>query len=143
MERRDFIKQACLSCGMISLLAVLPLTTLESCTTLPMLRTSSENKNIVINKSKLAADKKLFILRSDDLQYDVLLVKNNDNSYYGLYMQCTHQDNPVQANDKSLFCNAHGSTFDLSGKVMSGPAAKDLTRYTVSEENEKLIIHIL
>ncbi len=131
-----------MACGMIGLLGVLPVTMLESCMTLPMLRTTSKNNNIVISKTKLAAEKKIFVLRNDDLQYDVLLVKNLDNTYYAMYMQCTHNDNPVQANDKGLFCTAHGSTFDLEGKVTNGPATQSLKKYLVSEDADSLTIHI-
>ncbi len=143
MERREFIKNACVSCGVISLMSTFPLTLLQSCTSLPMLRTSSADKNIVINKTKLAPEKNLFVLRNDDLQYDVLLVKNKDNTYYALYMQCTHQDNPVTANDKGLNCSIHGSTFDLEGKVTNGPATHELKRYTVTETTENLTINII
>lgn len=131
-----------MACGMIGLLGVLPVTMLESCMTLPMLRTSSKNNNVIISKAKLAPEKKMFVLRNDDLQYDVLLVKNPDNTYYAMYMQCTHNDNPVQANDKGLFCTAHGSTFDLEGKVTNGPATQALKKYAVSEDTDNLIIHI-
>ena len=142
MERREFIKNTCKACGLATLLGALPLTLLESCMTLPMLRASSKDNRIVISKAKLASEKKLFVLRNDDLQYDVLLVKNADNTYYAMYMQCTHNDNPVQANDKGLFCTAHGSTFDLEGKVTNGPATQGLKRYTVSEDTDSLTIHI-
>ena len=131
-----------MSCGVISLMSTFPLTLLQSCASLPMVRTSSENNSIVIKKNKLANEKKLFVLRNDDLQYDVLLVKNPDNTYYALYMQCTHNDNPVQANDKGLFCTAHGSTFDLEGKVTNGPAVRELKKYTVTENADNLTIHI-
>lgn len=132
-----------MSCGVLSLMSTFPLTLLQSCTSLPMLRTSSVNKNIVIGKGKLAPEKNLFVLRNDDLQYDVLLVKNKDNTYYALYMQCTHQDNPVIANDKGLNCSAHGSTFDLEGKVTNGPAVHELKKYTVTENADNLIINII
>ncbi len=124
-------------------MSTFPLTLLQSCTSLPMLRTSSVDKNIVINKSKLDPEKNLFVLRNDDLQYDVLLVKNKDAGYHALYMQCTHQDNPVTANDKGLNCSVHGSTFDLEGKVTGGPAMHELKKYTVTEKNENLIINII
>ncbi len=143
MERREFIKNACVSCGVISLMSTFPLTLLQSCTSLPMLRTSSVDKNIVINKSKLAPEKNLFVLRNDDLQYDVLLVKNKDNTYYALYMQCTHQDNAVTANDKGLNCSLHGSTFDLEGKVTNGPAIRELKKYMVTENADSLTINII
>lgn len=142
MQRRAFIKNTCKACGLLALTSALPVTLLQGCMTLPMLRTSSKDNNIIISKTKLAPEKKLFVLRNDELQYDVLLVKNADNSYYAMYMQCTHNDNPVQANDKGLFCTAHGSTFDLEGKATNGPATQTLKKYTVSEDTDNLIIHI-
>ena len=131
-----------MSCGVLSLVGTFPLTMLQSCVSLPMIRTSTTEKNIVVSKTKLPLDKKIFILRSDDLQYDVLLVKNDDNTYYALYMQCTHQDNALTANDKGLMCNAHGSTFDLQGKVTNGPATQMLSKYEVRDNNENLIINL-
>src|ERR1700752_3308006 len=107
MNRRDFIKNTCVSCGVLSLMSTFPLAMLQSCVSLPMIRTSTSEKNIVVSKSKLSADKKIFILRNDDIQYDILLVQNTDNTYYALYMQCTHQDNALTANDKGLMCAAH------------------------------------
>lgn len=142
MERRDFIKRGCLACGAFALAGVLPASLLQSCTTLPMLKTTNEGQNISISKSKLDATKNLFVLRNDELQYDVLLVKKPDGTYYAMYMQCTHNDNPVTANGSGLFCSMHGSVFDLEGKPTNGPANTPLKRYAVSEKEDNLIIHI-
>jgi nitrite reductase/ring-hydroxylating ferredoxin subunit len=142
MQRREFIKNACKTCGIVTLIGALPIALLEGCMTLPMLRVPAIDNKVVIDKLKLAPEKKLFILRSDDLQYDVLLVKNTDNTYYAMYMQCTHNDNPLQANDKGLFCTAHGSTFDFEGKITNGPATQALKKYTVMEDKEHLTINI-
>jgi nitrite reductase/ring-hydroxylating ferredoxin subunit len=141
MERREFIKNACVSCGLAAVVSILPAAILQSCTTLPMLKTSSENKDLVISKTKLAPDKKLFVLRNNDIQYDVLLVKNPDDTYYALYMQCTHNDNPLTANDKGLYCSLHGSVFDLQGKITNGPATQPLKHLSVTENNGNIIIH--
>ena len=130
-----------MACGVLAFGGILP-AVLQSCTTLPMLKTTTENKNLIISKSKLAPEKKLFVLRNNDIQYDVLLVKNPDNSWYALYMQCTHNDNPVTANEKGLYCSMHGSIFYLNGKPTNGPASADLKRYAVSEQGENLIVHI-
>jgi len=142
MQRREFIKNTCNACGLIALVGALPMALLQSCTPIPILRSASKENEIIINKTKLAAGNKLFIIRNDDLQYDVLLVKRPDNSYYALYMQCTHNDNALQANDKGLFCTAHGSTFDLEGQITNGPATRQLKKYEVKENADNLIINI-
>ena len=142
MDRREFIKSTCVSCGVLSLMSTFPLAMLQSCVSLPMIRTSTAEKNIVVAKSKLSPDKKIHILRNDDIQYDILLVQSPDSTYYALYMQCTHQDNALTANDKGLMCNAHGSTYDLQGKVTNGPATQTLRKYEVIEKNEALIINL-
>lgn len=40
---------------------------------------------------------------------------------------CTHRRRKLAAEpNHSLYCNCHGSTFDLGGKVTAGPAKRDL-----------------
>jgi Rieske Fe-S protein len=40
---------------------------------------------------------------------------------------CTHRKCKMIAEpNRSFYCNCHGSTFDLSGKVTIGPAKRDL-----------------
>ncbi|MEM9535043.1 MAG: FAD-dependent oxidoreductase [Cyanobacteria bacterium P01_A01_bin.3] len=53
-------------------------------------------------------------------------------------LTCTHQGCTVQAGDDGCFhCPCHGAVFDADGKVVSGPAQRDLERFeAVSTEGD-------
>lgn len=50
-----------------------------------------------------------------------------------LSLTCTHQGCTVQANAEGFQCPCHGATYSNQGKVLSGPARRDLDRYQVVE----------
>lgn len=54
---------------------------------------------------------------------------------------CTHLQCTVNVEGGALRCPCHGSTFDLEGKVLRGPAVQPLRRYpaSVTEEGELVI----
>ncbi len=65
----------------------------------------------------------------------VYLLSSNDG-YYALSARCPHLGCIVNF-DAALDrfkCPCHGSTFDLSGKWLSGPARKDLKRLPLEEK---------
>jgi cytochrome b6-f complex iron-sulfur subunit len=63
----------------------------------------------------------------------VLIVRQSAAEYLALSMQCTHQQNEVAApNNGVITCPFHGSQFDLTGAVRTGPATAPLKRYAVS-----------
>ena len=75
---------------------------------------------------------------------EILLVRDGPKSVKGLHSKCTHQNCPLEYNAKSakLDCTCHGSSFDLNGKVLKGPAAKNLKSYPIAVEGERLVITI-
>jgi Rieske Fe-S protein len=54
---------------------------------------------------------------------------------------CTHLQCLVNVEGSRLHCPCHGSTFDLEGNVLQGPATAPLLRYpaTVTAEGELVI----
>ena len=81
------------------------------------------------------------ILRNRELPYDILVVKYEGN-YTALQMLCTHNDVALSFTGNKLICNGHGSEFDLQGKVLRDPAARQLTSYRTSVERDNLVIHL-
>ncbi|MDY7015912.1 MAG: FAD-dependent oxidoreductase [Cyanobacteriota bacterium] len=94
-----------------------------------------------------------------DAQTDIpFWVKRNDllenGEYYGagdrvfiaqnpteaLSLTCTHQGCTVQKqNDGKFLCPCHGALYDEKGRVLSGPARRDLPHYTISQRQENQV----
>jgi menaquinol-cytochrome c reductase iron-sulfur subunit len=70
------------------------------------------------------------------------VVKTADNSYTAFAPQCTHLGCAYHWDEaaKNFLCPCHTSTFDLEGRVLSGPAPRPLDRYAVKVENTHLLI---
>lgn len=138
-NRRSFIKNSCRACGALAI-AGTALTTLESCSPLPVYKTAVEQQKIKIPISELALTPKKLI-RASDLDYDILLVKNPTGQIHAMVMKCTHEDWLLSAGPQSINCTAHGSTFDFDGKVTNGPAINPLLQLPVNIEKD--IVYIL
>jgi len=69
-------------------------------------------------------------------------VRHLSRGYTAISMKCTHLGCTVEKPGDSFECPCHGSRFDENGKLMRGPATRDLPTLPV-EENEagNLIIH--
>ena len=71
---------------------------------------------------------------ADDGQYDGFIdqgffVIRKGTELYAISSQCTHRQCKLKVGShRSFYCPCHGSTFDPSGKVTSGPAKRDLPR---------------
>ena len=85
MQRREFIRTSCLLCA--GLLASQPL--LQSCSTVPVLKLQAKNAQIIVDKATLKPNQKLHIVRNTKMDFDLLLVENENGTYHALYMQCT------------------------------------------------------
>jgi Rieske Fe-S protein len=65
--------------------------------------------------------------------YPNALIKNSDGSLTALSMLCTHVCCQCSFDPASaiFYCPCHGSIFDISGKVVRGPAVADLPTITL------------
>jgi len=74
----------------------------------------------------------------------ILLVRRSEKEIAGLSPICTHQSCPLKYNAKSanLNCTCHGSAFALSGKVLKGPATKDLKTFPVAIDGDRIIVTV-
>lgn len=56
------------------------------------------------------------------------IIRDNGNHYLAVVATCTHMACPLRFNplNATLDCSCHGSTFELDGRVITGPADKAL-----------------
>lgn len=69
------------------------------------------------------------------------IIRRSDE-VFALSSICTHKGCKVRAqDDQSFLCKCHKSRFDPAGKVLNGPATRDLPRLSVklNEQNRVLV----
>ncbi|MEO5643011.1 MAG: Rieske (2Fe-2S) protein [Bacteroidia bacterium] len=140
-SRRNFLKKTCGFCvalGGIGFASSL----LESCSSVPMIKASAANNKVSVPVNAFATDKPYVLVRVNSLENDILLVRNADGTFNGLYMKCTHQDQPLSVSGNGLHCSAHGSSFDLEGNVTQSPATLPLKKYKATQNGESIIIQL-
>lgn len=137
--RRSFIKSGCAAC----VLTASGISFLESCSTpLPMIKSASTKPGQVeVDANSFAGKGNMLIVRTKQLEYDILLVKSGE-AYKALYLRCTHEGVGLTPASNKIFCSAHGSVFDLDGKVVKEPALRPLKIYTTEIVNNQIIIHL-
>lgn len=81
-------------------------------------------------------------LRVDGFADPIILVHKDEESYLALSAVCTHLRCYVRPSKQFLLCPCHGSTFDLEGNAVRGPAEKPLPRYDVTVSGETVEIHL-
>jgi Rieske Fe-S protein len=71
-----------------------------------------------------------------------LLVRVNDTEWKAFSAVCTHLNCTVQYQDTSrqIWCACHNGTYDMSGRVVSGPPPKPLEEYAVMVRGEEVVI---
>lgn len=137
MERRDFLIKGCSLCFGGTLLSAF----LESCQSIPIFKTISENKKIKIPLDQFKKNNFL-IVRLENLVYDIAVIRQNETQYNSFVMLCTHADNPLRFNGKHFSCSLHGSLFNNTGEVEIGPAEKPLISLMTQLENNTLTIKL-
>ena len=82
------------------------------------------------------------IIRDNQAEYDILLVKKTEDNFEAIYMKCSHRENPLTATPTGLYCSAHGSVFDLDGQVKKEPAINPLQKFPADLNRATGIISI-
>jgi nitrite reductase/ring-hydroxylating ferredoxin subunit len=74
----------------------------------------------------------------------ILFIRTSEDEITALKPECTHQKCAVQYKKKwgQIRCTCHASKFSTSGKVLKGPADKDLRTYPTKIEDGKLVVKI-
>jgi len=142
MERRDFIKKGCAVCllGMAGMLTPGVLPEAKAKGKDKVYKTELTENNEVIIPVSLFAEESLQIIRVKGWDYDMAVQKKEDASYSVLLMRCTHMDNELKQSGQNFTCSLHGSTYDLDGKVVKGPAEKPMDQYHATVKEDTIII---
>jgi Rieske Fe-S protein len=71
-----------------------------------------------------------------------LLVRISESEWKAFSGVCTHLNCTVQYKDAThqIWCACHNGTYDLNGKVVSGPPPKPLEEFTVRVRGDEVII---
>lgn len=139
--RRDFLKSTCGLCFALGGIGIVS-AFLQSCSTIPMIKATASDKKISVPLSSFTEKQPYVLVRVSSLENDILLVKKADGTYTGLYMECTHQNQPLTVAGNSLHCAAHGSSFDLDGNVTQSPAARPLKKYPATVAGDNVLIEL-
>ncbi len=70
---------------------------------------------------------------------NVIIARDNSGNFVALYDICPHAGCTVQFNGTNMFpCPCHGSVFNESGAVVSGPAPSGLKKYNTQLTGNQL-----
>lgn len=85
-------------------------------------------------------------LEGPSLTKRVLVVHGQDGQFHAFPNRCTHighrRIDPLPGQDKIRCCSVGKSTFDYSGKLISGSAKESLEPLALQSEGGKLIISV-
>ena len=138
VSRRQFVRNACGLCGLAFIGATALLET--GCSSGIAVVKSTKTGNRLAVATSAFATTNMVQVRNNDLDWDILLVKNGE-TYTALQLKCTHHEEPLSPTPTKLHCNDHGSEFDLQGNVTNGPAKRPVLKYpTVTEGGTIYII---
>ena len=104
------------------------------CATAPVYRGTLIGGRITVRREELARrieKSKVFVIQVSELEYPIIVVRKGEDNYHALSVRCTHQGCHVRPKRDSLACPCHGSTYDLEGNVIRGPAKAPLQRFEV------------
>ena len=139
MERRTFLRSACMACvapGLGSLAAFLP-----SCASAPVYRGEMKDGTIRV-PALLFATGEIQVIRADGSPDDIALVKGKNGGFEAFILRCTHADNPLSYRGTEFTCSLHGSRFDSGGNVTHGPATLPLRRLPALPEGDVIVIQL-
>lgn len=134
MDRRKFIESSCFACLAIAIGGV----AISSCSNMKIVNAFADNGYLIVDKSEFIdaqsnEEYKSIIVSSNSLKKPLILFKTGADSYEATSLECTHKQVKLDLVGDKLECPAHGSVFEKNGKVIKGPAKKDLKQYSVDK----------
>ena len=146
MERKDFIRQ----CGLACLGAVGVTLLGESCSPTKQVNAPISNNQLMLDLSEFIASRKgnetkfkrFVVVRNDQLNFPIVVYRENEKEFTALLLRCSHQYNELNVNGELLTCPAHGSEFDNKGNIVTGPADSKLRSFPTSIDQQHLYINL-
>jgi cytochrome b6-f complex iron-sulfur subunit len=152
MERKDFIEQVGLSGASILIFGCM-----QACSKSET--TSNTNNNNGNNSGNTGTNKAIdFTINITVSPYTslntpggfyvesttgIIIARTLNSEFIAVSSACTHQGAQVefQSNRNRFFCSAHGSVFDATGAVTTGPATAALKQYKTSLSGSNLRVY--
>ncbi len=74
----------------------------------------------------------------------VMLIRDGEESVKGFSPICTHKECTVEhtVGAETIVCPCHGSSYDLEGQVLTGPAERPLRRFETSLADGRVVIDL-
>jgi Rieske Fe-S protein len=145
MNRRTFVKQACITCvsgGLIPLLISGCQATHYASGVMSATGISVLKSEFTYLKKEQTLTRQYIILQNDKLEFPIYVYRFSDTEYSALWMKCSHQGAELQASGDALHCPSHGSEFTNKGVVSNGPAEKNLRSFPIIVQNETITIDL-
>lgn len=144
MERRKFIKACCYTSVGVPIMAGL----LQSCGMYyaniviqgDIIRVA-KSEFIKIKKDK-SIPRKFVLLKSSVFDFPICVYKIDEENYTSSLLKCTHQGCELNVGGGIYSCPCHGSEFSTNGKVLEGPADKNLKTFKTICEDESIRIYL-
>jgi cytochrome b6-f complex iron-sulfur subunit len=141
--RREFLKKAGLALG--AMFISLPvISAIDSCGG-KGLKAGNTAPQIAVDVSSLSANGDAMVTADDGPDGAPILVHRVSSSIYEAHsMVCTHKGCAIGEPDQSGIanCPCHGAQFNLSGKILTGPAGSDLLAYPISFNSQSKTLTI-
>lgn len=143
MQRRVFIKNACLACAGCGLAS----TFATACKGIHYFTSPLEGDRLRLPKSEFSYLRKeeikyraWVVVKNERLPFPIGVFRFDDSEYSAVYLKCSHQGCEVQPEGNFLQCPCHGSEFSNRGKLQEGPAEADLTSFLVKTDTDNIYI---
>lgn len=145
--RRDFLRStsgvvaACVTGTAVASL-------LNSCTSIKFISVVENDGKLVVSKTEFG-ELLFVVVKSKATPFPIYLSRTSNKnqetvseSYSALLMRCTHKQCEVKPAGNLLYCPCHGSEFSSSGKVLKEPASTDLHKFSVTQDDKSIYIHL-
>jgi cytochrome b6-f complex iron-sulfur subunit len=133
IDRRDFLKKS-IKAVAIGTLALSALDIKNLLAAVPESFSRSESPAKVINLSDYPDLQSVggYAMISDK----VIVIRTSSSKFVALNITCTHKKCDVDYNGTKFVCDCHGSEFSKTGKVLEGPATKNLKSYKTTYDSD-------
>lgn len=111
---------------------------LSACATLSVYHTTVREGRIAVEVAmfpNLAKPGGGILLDAEGLAGPILLINLDGTDFSALSAVCTHLGCRVRPSGRFLRCPCHGSTYDLQGRVIRGPAQRALRIFQTRTSN--------
>ncbi len=82
------------------------------------------------------------MVTSNYIRKPIILYKVGTDSYDAYSLECTYDGDKLSVTQSKLECETDGSIYNQSGKVVKGPANRNLKRYVIDKTATTIKIKI-